>query len=201
MNYAKLALIACILLLPACASKHMTPVLDTEKPVIANANDAVVVFMRPSMLGGAIQSSVFDVTNQENKFIGIVSTDTKVAYATQPGPKTFMVIGESADFAKAELEAGKTYYMLVTPRMGFWKARFSLRPVTKTELNGEDFAEWSCECAYVKNSTTAELWAKENALDIQNKRTEYYKDWMEKPEIERPLLRSTDGIPTELNAQ
>ncbi len=54
-----------------------------------------------------------------------------------------MVVSEAADFAKADVEAGKTYYVLVTPRMGWWKARFSLRPLMREQLDGKDFAEGS----------------------------------------------------------
>ena len=49
-------------------------------------------------------------------FIGILSGKTKVAHLTEPGEKLFMVIGENADFMKATLEAGKTYYALKTEK-------------------------------------------------------------------------------------
>lgn len=109
-----------------CASSAMRPV-DPARAVSAPAADqAVVVFIRPSIVGGAIQSSVFDLVGNDEKLVGIVSSHTKVAYATTPGQHLFMVIGENADFMAAELSADRQYYALVTPRMGWWKARFSL---------------------------------------------------------------------------
>ncbi len=99
--------------------------------------------MRPSAFGGAVQSSVFDVATAENVLVGIISSMAKVAYKTAPGELIFMVVGESADFMGAEVEAGKKYYALVTPRVGVWKARFSLKPMHKDELQSEEFMDWS----------------------------------------------------------
>ena len=66
----------------------------------------------------AIQASVYDVTSGAPEFIGIVSNDTKISYMTSPGEHMFMVVGESADFLKASVVEGKTYYTVVSPRMG-----------------------------------------------------------------------------------
>ena len=103
---------------------------------------SMIVFMRPSGMGYGIQSSVFEIDNTEPKLAGIVAAKKKVAYRIAPGNHLFMVVGESADFMSAELEANKTYYALVTPRMGMWKARFSLRPVHADELNTNQFNDW-----------------------------------------------------------
>jgi len=97
---------------------------------------AVVVFLRPSSLGFAIASSVYELKAGGDAFVGIVPAKRKLVYVTDPGSTRFMVVSEAADFMAAELEGGKTYYALVTPRMGAWKARFSLRPVTAGELAG-----------------------------------------------------------------
>ena len=43
---------------------------------------ALVVFMRPSSFGGAIQSSVYDTHASADTFIGIVSSKDKIAYQT-----------------------------------------------------------------------------------------------------------------------
>ena len=122
-------IVLCIgLALSGCASKYMQPV-GPERELIyePSESEAVIIFMRPSAFGGAVQSTVFDVTTGENILVGIVSSKAKVAHKTTPGEHIFMVVGESADFMGAEVEAGKKYYALVTPRVGVWKARFSLK--------------------------------------------------------------------------
>ena len=135
-----------------CASKYMQPV-DSERELSyePSESEAVIIFMRPSAFGGAIQSSVFDVTNGDNILVGIVSSKAKVAHKTAPGEHTFMVVGESADFMGAEVEAGKKYYALVTPRFGAWKARFSLKPIHKDELESDKL--WNGSAAAVLSKT------------------------------------------------
>ena len=113
--------------LGGCQSSMMVKAGDSE-PMPAPGK-ALVVFLRPSSFGGAIQSSVYDTHEGEDTFIGIVSAETKVAYEAEPGDHLFMVVAENADFMIAHLDAGKTYYALVSPRMGLWKARFSLLPI------------------------------------------------------------------------
>jgi len=113
------------------------PAAPGAAPAPATMGDASakVVFMRVGKMGGAISASVFDVTEPgEPKFIGIVRQSSKVAYPVKPGLYTFMVISEAADFMQAAVLGGKTYYALVTPRMGVWKARFSFQPVRGEEL-------------------------------------------------------------------
>jgi len=163
----------------------------------ATGDKAVVVFMRPSRLGGAIQSSVFDVTqpaNQTDKLVGIVSSGTKVAYVTEPGEHLFMVVGENADFMTATLAGGKTYYVLVSPRMGWWKARFSLEPVHEAELGSSEFKEWN-GTELVENTAASTAWAKENWESIQDKKVDYLQTWNGKTPAERAEqnLLVTDG--------
>jgi len=183
-----------MLLISGCASQHMRPAgPDAAASYAPGQDQATVIFMRPSSVGGAIQSSVFDVTGSENNLIGIVSYKTKVAYKVAPGEHLFMVIGESADFMKAVLDAGKIYYALVTPRIGVWKARFSLKPVHKDELNSEKFNDWNSSCEFVENTDASFQWAKEEMEGIQEKRTSYFEKWMKKPEADRPVLQREDG--------
>jgi hypothetical protein len=192
--FKKLLLLIAVTTLVGCAgsSQHMRELTPAEANYAPDADHALVVFMRPSSYGFAIQSSVFDTTEEETKFIGIVSAQKKVAYMSPPGERNFMVIGESADFARANLLAGKTYYMVVTPRMGFWKARFSLDPVTAEELESKKADSWIDGCTYTENTPSAYQWAKENSESIEDKRREYFKDWMEKAEEKRPYLRAED---------
>jgi len=45
----------------------------------------------------------------------------------------------------------------------------------------------------VLKTAAAETWASGNMASIQSKRTEYFTDWMAKPESERPQLLRADG--------
>jgi hypothetical protein len=178
--------------LGACAtpegsmSPHLTLAPDqTFKP---EAGKALVIFMRPAVLGFAVQSPVFDGDN----YVATVSAKTRVPYQAAPGKHLFMVIGESADFMQAELAAGKTYYALVTPRMGAWKARFSLRPVN-SDTPPAEFNEWMAATRPAVANAEGPKWAKENAPSVQEKKNEYLPKWQAKPDAEKPTLNIGSG--------
>lgn len=189
---AAVALFA-MLLLGACAgsSAYMQDVAPENANYQPAAGKALLVFMRPSGMGFAVQSTVFDVTDDAPRMVGVVSAKTKLAYDVAPGEHHFMVVGEAADFMRAELVAGKTYYALVTPRMGVWKARFSLRPVAKMELAGDQFREWFDDCRWVENTPGSTQWFADNRDSILEKQREYWGEWHAKPN--KPILFATDG--------
>lgn len=182
-----------VLLLGGCAgsSSHMRDVAPEQANYQPAADKALVVFMRPSGLGWAVQSTVFDVSGDAPQMVGVVSAKTKVAYDVAPGEHHFMVVGEAADFMGATLTAGKTYYALVTPRMGAWKARFSLRPVSKSETRGDQFRKWYDACRWVENTPASAQWYADNRVGILEKLSKYWGVWQAKPD--KPILFATDG--------
>jgi hypothetical protein len=178
--------------LGACGGAKM---LKADQEPAVKQDEAMLVFMRSSFVGSAISASVFDVSGAENKFIGIVNNGTKVAYPVKPGKHVFMVVSEAADFMEAAVVPGKTYYAMVTPRIGAWKARFSFRPVRQNELAGSQFAGWNSGTHFVVNSPETLNWATSNAADIASKRNEYWPKWANKPAPEREAqtLNPDDG--------
>ena len=189
-------LVVLAFLVSGCAGtvKNMREVPADRAEVIPEKGKAVIVFMRPSGMGFAIQSSVFEIKDENpSSLAGIVAAKTKVAYRLDPGKHLFMVVGESADFMTADVQPGKTYYAYVTPRMGMWKARFSLEPKHQQELSSADFNSALENCIWVEKSTDSENWMQDNIESIKSKRAEYYPEWMQKPEVERPHLLPEDG--------
>jgi len=190
---AKSAVLLALLLLGACAgtSDYMQNLEPNQVNYAPEADKSLVVFMRPSGLGFAVQSSVFDVTDGSPKFIGILSAKKKIAHYSAPGKRRYMVIGESADFMGATLDPNKVYYALVTPRMGWWKARFSLRPVHAGEISGAEFDEWFKDTQWVENKETAVTWSAQNMNSIREKMGEDLPEWQAKPD--KPMLLAADG--------
>jgi hypothetical protein len=193
MKFASLFLVVLVMASCGRTPKYMRDIADPNVTYTPAPDEAIVVFMRPSTFGFAIQSAVFDVTTPENKVIGVVSAKKKLAYRTTPGKHLFMVTGENADFMQADLRAGKIYYALVNPRMGAWKARFSLgavdRGVSPAQLN-----DWKNSCSWVEPSEATRQWALENAGSIQRKRDGYIQKWLAKPEAGKPTLSPEDGF-------
>ncbi|HWU52118.1 MAG TPA: hypothetical protein VN153_04815 [Tahibacter sp.] len=200
MRAAAAVLLACVV--AACGpvkSDHMTRV---ERGLSPSPDSAVIVFLRPSGYGGGVQSSVYDVSRSGGQeFIGIVSGGTKIAHAVAPGKYLFMVIGENADFMDAEVEAGKTYYVLVAPRMGMFKARFSLLPIhpdarAKYSIDSERFREWQRDTYWVENGPTAQRWYSESRESIDRKRITYKRTWNGRSTEDKAelYLHAEDGI-------
>ncbi len=187
--------LALLALLAGCAGTvtNMREIPLSQAPAAPEAGRAMIVFMRPSGLGFAVQSSVFEIRNDEPALVGIVAAKTRVAHQVAPGKYLFMTIGENADFMSAEVAAGKTYYVKVEPRMGMWKARFGLEPYRAKDLGTSAFTTDLDGCKPVAMSAESNAWASTNMMSIREKRTSYHGDWMKKPDAERPALMPEDG--------
>ena len=196
----KVVLLGVAVALSGCMtqSKYMTK--TSGAAATPSPSNAVVVFLRPSSFGGAIQASVYDTGAQEDKFVGIVSAGDKLAYAAEPGDHLFMVIAENADFMIAHLDAGKTYYVDVRPRPGMWKARFSLLPIhndpaAKYNTQSQEFQHWLEKTAWVEKGPGADQWYREHASDIREKKLDYMRKWdrMEASDKANLTLKPSDG--------
>jgi hypothetical protein len=184
-----------------CATGRNT-VLDPTLAYQARPDKALVILMRPSSFGAAISSAVFDATGDHNELIAVLGPKEKVAYYCPPGDRLFMVIAENADFMEATLEAGKIYYGIVTPRMGVWKARFSLHPfkVNHAEqefrLDSSNLKEWLTACHFVTPNADAVKYGQEKAFDIQERRADYTARWASMSENDKQWRRllPADGV-------
>ena len=190
--------VAFLLVLSGCQSSLMTKATNPAQP---SAQESTVIFLRPSSFGGAIQSSVYDVTGGKTVFGGIVSSKTQVSMQLPAGDHLLMVIAENADFMNATLEPGKTYYVLVMPRIGVWKARFSLIPIhndatAKYNIQSKQFADWKRDSQPVDKTPQADAWYVAHQADIEAKRVDYMKKWdvMDATHKAELTLHAQDGI-------
>jgi hypothetical protein len=157
--------------------------------------------MRSSLIGAAVKASVYEVTNGETIFIGILKNKTKIQYQAAAGKHTFMVVAESADFMEADISAGKTYYSMITPRTGAWKARFSMIPVRNdgtTEFNtdSEEFKKWVEKTKPVSVDETQVDWYQKHKDSVEDKRVEYWQKWLQKSpaDLLERTLNPGDGV-------
>ncbi len=193
-------LAAAFLLATGCASNKMIEATDQQVKV-SPTGKAQVIFIRPSALGGAIQSSLFDVSGDAPEFVGILSAGAKIAYNVEPGKRVFMVVSEAADFLEADLKPATTYYAVVTARMGAWKARFSIFPVRnggegEYQYGSDRFQKWLEKTKFYENTPESIAWAEENQASIINKQSKYWSVWKEKtPEaLAERTLNPDDGV-------
>lgn len=168
---------------------------------VVYAAESTVVFMRSSFVGSLIKASIYEVTDNETKFIGILKNKTKIVYKTTPGKHTFMVVSEAADFMQANITEDKTYYSIITPRTGAMKARFSMHPVSskstaKFNLNGKKFNKIKKKTKTVKMTKKSLNWYEKRHEKIEKKRVKYWKKWQNKSDedIAKRTLNPGDGI-------
>ena len=185
-----LALVA----LTGCQSSLMAKTADSVRPYEPNPAKAVVIFMRPSYFGGAVQSTVYQYDDAP-RFIGIVSSGSKIAYQADPGRHIFMVMGENADFLEADLTAGNIYYIEVEAHFGFAKARFSLEPIPQAKFDGKDFKKDVGKCDFVTNTPASEQWFIEHRQEVVEKHDSNFAKWQAKPDGKKNRLAATDGRP------
>lgn len=95
-------------------------------------SNAVVYFVRVSGYGGATSFEYF----HNEDFIGIFKGKNYMRYECAAGENLLWASSEDKEFLRCDLEAGKTYMVLVNIEMGAWKARIGLEPLT---VDNEDF--------------------------------------------------------------
>lgn len=95
--------------------------------------NAVVYFTRVSSYGSAASFEFF----HGEEFIGIFKGKNYMRYEVEAGEHLFWVSSENKQFVKANLEAGKTYIILVNVKMGAWKAQAALEPQNVTDPEQE----------------------------------------------------------------
>ncbi|MCC5613074.1 hypothetical protein LC612_41975, partial [Nostoc sp. CHAB 5834] len=86
-------------------------------------------FVRPSLMGFAINFSYFDST----KFIGRFNCPKYIRYECEPGSHLFWARSENRDFVEAEVAPDKIYFIEATPQMGGIKAGVRLVVVNPTD--------------------------------------------------------------------
>lgn len=196
----RILLFVAILIVTGCASNPMVVSSEQElqKPMDSQAQ---VIFMRSSFVGSAINASLYDVTSGDIEFIGVIANGTKLTYKTSSGKRVFMVVSEAADFMEADLESGKNYFSIATPRMGAWVARFSLWPI-KNDPNAEyhiempEFDSWVSNTKLVENTDKSLLWYEKNKDSVKKKYEKYWPAWQKKTEEDlfKRTLSPQDGM-------
>lgn len=174
--------------LSGCASTQMTDVLERNRILKPDPDKALVIFLRPSYFGGAIQSVIYD----GDTYIGTLSAGKQIAYETTPGEHMFMVVSEAADFMQANLAAEKTYYSVVVSRPGLFRARFSFMP-QNGQIQQEKLEQWLASTTQVIVNEKGRIWAENNAESVAQKKAEFLPKWKSKLEERKQTLLIGSG--------
>lgn len=114
-----LATLLVVGILSGCAS---SPIMKEAEVVKTGPDYAVVNFLRPSFMGNGITFGMWDGEN----LVGVLTYKKYIQYKATPGEHIFMTRAENWAVIKANLQAGKSYNVLVSPHMGWMKARVGM---------------------------------------------------------------------------
>jgi hypothetical protein len=177
------------LVVGGCVALRGMREVPAERVVVKPPADrAAIVFMRPATTTAT--TSLFELRGSQESFIGLLVQDTRMVYLTAPGRTRFMVIGRSANFLDAELEAGKTYHVAVLLGEAI-DEHFRLQPLRPGAVQSRAVQDCEASCKWVENTEKSESWARRESSSIQRKKAYYLPIWERRPN--RPTLVATDG--------
>ncbi len=121
-----------------CGTRYMVRA-EPPQPLAAPAEQAAIVFLRPSAFGGG---ATFYVADGQGNLLGGMNGRQYFVHLVAPGQHTFVAWGENADMIQANVQAGRIYFALVGVRMGVWSARLSLSALTTRRDEWPKLANW-----------------------------------------------------------
>ncbi len=128
-----LSLVCSALALTGCSASKFSRVVREPVTTVMEAQPAQagVAFVRTTAFGAAISAPIacYKEELDDYRFLGVLNAHESVLAMLEPGRYVFVVGGESQSAVKGDLESGKLYALRVSPRFGWWKARFKLKRV------------------------------------------------------------------------
>jgi len=183
------ALLALAVLLGGCYPlRGMRAVPAEQVSLSPPPGQAAVVFMRST--GGSISTSLFELREPPDRFIGILVADTRLMHLVAPGRTRFMLVGGSASFLDADLVAGKTYHVGIA-QGDLGEGQFALRPLRSDDLQRREWRQCSASCVWIENTERSQEWARRQSSSIQRKKEHDLPKWERR--ADRPALNATDG--------
>jgi len=168
--------------------------------VVPMEGKALIVFVRAFSSDATSvdfrRSPVFRLkaSESEAELVGILSVKTKIAYDVDAGKHLFMVVGENLDFMTADVLPNRTYFVVVTARVGKRTALYSLKAVDKQEQDSKAFTDLLALSKWIEKTAADDSWSLANMPSIKSRRPESYRLWTQKLESERPTLVPNDGV-------
>ncbi|NKB61666.1 MAG: hypothetical protein GKR95_12835 [Gammaproteobacteria bacterium] len=191
------AMLSAALVLTGCMTSHSIKSETNEIPAPSD-DSAVVVFMRSSFIMGGVSMNLFEKSDGELSFVGTMADKSKIAHRTKPGKKVFMTHIQDVDFMPAEVEANKTYYVIIRP---IWPSRFAPTPLktdgtTKFNTDDDRFLKWKDGTQRYELAESADAWFSENKAAyeaIYDAGWEEFQSLSPEKQAER-VLTPSDGI-------
>ena len=155
-------------------------------------DESVVVLVRPYSMPPTAATVYERKDDGSLTLITASYPTTYVVHKVVPGKHVFAVVSEAADFIEVDAAGGKIYPIVVTPRMGAWKARFSLLSGCPGSDSWEKMKKWLEGSYSVTPNEAAPLWFEKNRASVMKKVDAYWPKWIGKSD--RPVVKAEDGV-------
>jgi hypothetical protein len=127
-----------------------------------------------------------------NKVIGNSVAMSQFGYLADPGKHLFIATAENKVFLEADLEAGKTYYVITRIYPGAWYSRVAFVAVNKGSEYWDKVKEWETSLKIVEPDTIAlKKWEDIHKAQIEGLVSQYETKW--KDSYAWPILKPEDG--------
>jgi hypothetical protein len=171
---------------------------NQELPAL-NSDKSRIVFMRSSMHANLNDVLMYEIVDDKPVFFGALKNNTKFFLDTTPGKHTLMTLSVGSDYAMADLTAGKTYYVMVTPR-GWPAVNFSFRPFRpdgngEFKLGSDEFNKWQRSTKLIENVPASFEFAKGRQEFAEESHGKNWPKWQQKPDADKAVynIRPQDG--------
>jgi hypothetical protein len=164
-------------------------------PIAAPADQAVVVFVRPSGLAFAINFAILD---QNGNWLGDAVAKSHFAVSLPPGEYMFIGWAENTAALKATLAAGRVYYVEVTPEIGLAYSRVFFEALTPRHEDWKELPGWLKDTKRLEPLPTGAAYIRgrrEDALKRVASAKENWDDYSTEDKEGR-TLNAEDGVPS-----
>lgn len=157
-----LACIALAVFATACGPKITIPTPAIDSP---STDKALITFVRATKFGYKSDFHLWD----SHDYVGTIYGGQYIQKEVDPGEHMFIAHGQNWAYIKANLEAGKKYYILLNVSMGFSHAAVIPVPIVKGgEYNQDNINEWMANLTSVgPNPEAADAFVASRAEQIE----------------------------------
>lgn len=172
----------------AGSSKYMVKATPVQEP---SASKALVYFMRPTVFAIGQHFQIWE----GYELIGLSQANCYFAYECDPGKHVFIGRAENKRAVEADVEAGKSYYIITKVKLGGWKARMEFIPVTRDSEYWDKVELYKKELNFIApNEEEIGKWTAKKEADIREEIDEI-TDYIKTPEGQKYIvyIRKEDG--------
>jgi hypothetical protein len=188
------ALALLLILILGCArpgsSRYMVRDMNPDPPT-APPGKAMIVFVCEE--AGA---QPFTILDDQGRFVGQVPNQGYLQHVTDPGRYRYLLWAENTAALDAEVAAGKTYFVLVDVRMGWWSARGHLLAIKPGSEEWKEIDEWLARTwEWDQDPALARKWEEDKREGIENQIQRGREIWAKYGAEEKAerTLRPEDG--------